>query len=592
MTILITNLFYNDNVSSFTYAYLNDFVDAMQTGTYFDENGNNIVDLGDSVLYEYSFFNSVGNISLISIQDNNATVTLNGNTATGIHYITQEEIDFGYVYNSANATLIDGCGNFFEELTIYGNFSCFNCPNPNNDALITVITTLPPHKITGTVSFDLQDDGCSTGIVVPRRAVKAVTSSLNYRTFTNNLGFFEINIPNISESYTVSALENLNASFNSTPASHFVTSSNSAFSINYNNTNFCLNASPDFNDVSIVYSNINDAIPGTVAQYLIHYQNNGTTSMNGTINLSFDGVKLTYNTAGVAPTVITTSTLSWDYTNLQPFETRTILVSFNVLIPPIVTINDVLSFTAQINPLAGDNLVADNTYVLNQTVRSSYDPNDKTVLEGAFITLEQANNYLTYLTRFQNSGTANAMLVVIKEILDANLDWDTFTPIAESHNGFIEILNGNELTYTFPNIDLPYESIEPELSIGWMLYKIKPKPGFAIGDIASSKSDIYFDFNPPIITNTVTTQIAPLSVTAIAKTNFTISPNPTSNSFTIAMKEIIDASYEIVSINGKTVSNGIVKHMQPIAIDNLEQGFYFVTISTLNDKMTYKLVKK
>ncbi|PKP16752.1 MAG: hypothetical protein CVU07_05885, partial [Bacteroidetes bacterium HGW-Bacteroidetes-23] len=518
---------------SSTYIYFEDYMYGTQSGIYQDLNNNSIVDVGDVINYTYTIYTDLNQgYELIDIVDNNATVTIFGNLATGIHYITQEEIDFGYVYNSAYGEAYDSCG-IYQNFIFEGGF-CLGCPNPNNEFSIISITPLPPHVISGNIKFNLNDDNCTTGINFPRRTVKATTSNLNYRTFTNLNGDYSINIPNINESYTLTALENLSANFTSNPSTRLVNSTTNALSLNYNNQNFCVSSATSINDLSISFTNINDAIPGFTANYMIFYQNNGTTIMNGTVSLSFDGTKLTFNNSAPSPDNVNTSSLEWNFSNLLPFEIRSIPVTFSVFTPPTVVMNDVLTFTAIVNPIADDVTPTNNTKLINQIVVSSFDPNDKTVLEGAFIEESQANEYLTYLTRFQNSGTANATFVIIKEIVDANLDWTTFTPIAESHNANIEIRNGNELTYTFPNINLPYEEIEPELSNGWMLYKIKLKNNFSIGDIASSSSDIYFDFNPPIITNTVTTQFAPLSITENFRNNFKIIPNPASSIVTIS----------------------------------------------------------
>jgi uncharacterized repeat protein (TIGR01451 family) len=566
------------------------FTNGLQTSSYQDLNNNGIVDLGDAIYYNYyaeTFFNS--SYEVISIYDDNAEVTFENGVPMGVHYITQAEINFGYVYNNAFGEGYTACGNI-DGINYYGN-NCPECPNPNNARMVTQITESPSHKITGNVKFNFNNNSCSTGLNFPRRAIEATTSTLTYKTFTDVFGNYTINIPNINESYVQTALQNLDSNFTSNPVTRTINTIENPTTINYNNNNYCISVDNDFNDVSLVLFNLNEVNPGFAANYRLYFQNNGSTMMNGTITLTFDSTKLQFSNSSPLPDVINTNTLTWNYSNLFPFEARSIAINFMTLPPPTVVIGDIISFTANINPILDDLTPINNTKILNQIAIGSYDPNDKTVLEGAIIEQSQANEYLTYLTRFQNSGTANATFVIIKEILDANLDWTTFTPIAESHNANIEIRNGNELTYTFPDINLPYEEIEPELSNGWMLYKIKLKNNFAIGDIASSSSDIYFDFNPPIITNTVTTEFAPLSVVENNLNNFKIIPNPASSIVTISMENLVNSTYEIVTINGKKLTEGTVENFKPIDISYLNNGFYFITITTENSKSTYKLIK-
>ena len=83
-----------------------------------------------------------------------------------------------------------------------------------------------------------------------------------------------------------------------------------------------------------------------------------------------------------------------------------------------MNIGDILNFTATISPVSGDETVADNSFILNEVVRGSFDPNDKTCLEGDTMTPEQVGKYLHYLIRFQNSGTAAAENIVVKDIID------------------------------------------------------------------------------------------------------------------------------------------------------------------------------
>jgi uncharacterized repeat protein (TIGR01451 family) len=337
--------------------------------------------------------------------------------------------------------------------------------------------------------------------------------------------------------------------------------------------------------------NVNQAIPGNVATYRIHYKNNGSTNLNGSIQLTYNNTKLTFASATPSQNSSSAGTLTWNYTNLLPFEERYIDLSLNVLIPPTVNVNDLLTFTVVANPTAGDNVPLNNTMTWNQLVRSSFDPNDKTVIEGATITTTQATNYLTYVTRFQNTGNANATTVVIKETLDPKLDWNTFEPIASSHNSNIQIKNGNEVTYTFSNIDLPYEGANEPASHGWMAYRIKPKSNVVIGDIMSSKSDIYFDYNAPIITNTVSTQVTALGTTDFVKNNFKVYPNPAANYLIIEANITADALYQIMDVNGKLLLSNTLESLKPIDISTLQGGFYMVNIITNQGKATYKLIK-
>ncbi len=107
--------------------------------------------------------------------------------------------------------------------------------------------------------------------------------------------------------------------------------------------------------------------------------------------------------------------------DLKPSETREIALTLNVNAPmetPPVNNDDRLSFTASINPIVGDEQPVDNSFALRQVVVGSFDPNDKTCLEGATIPPSAVGKYVHYLIRFENKGTAEAQNVVVKDMID------------------------------------------------------------------------------------------------------------------------------------------------------------------------------
>jgi uncharacterized repeat protein (TIGR01451 family) len=587
--------YYNDGIT-YAYAY---FIpsSSQQEGIYQDVNNNNIVDVADAINYTYTVNNIYNYASNVYIADNNATITSfitdwsSGQIiATGIHYITQAEINYGYVYNTSILTYQDYCNNNYT-FSFSDESTCYNCPNPNNAKVITSLNASAPHRISGNVKFNNNNDNCATGINFTSRRVNTTDGTYNYATYTNNSGDYHLNIPGFVNNYSTSALTNLDTNFTSNPVSINTSTSYSTTPIDYNNNNFCISVITNTTDLSVMIYNTTPAIPGNSASYVIYFHNNGTTNLNGSIQLTYDNGKLVFTNASQTVNSSTANTLTWNYTNLLPFQWQYISLAFNVLTPPTVNAGDTLTFTINGNTTVTDDDPANNTFTLNQTVRSSFDPNDKTVMEGASITAAQTGKYLNYVTRFQNTGTANATTVVIKETLDPKLDWSTFEPIESSHTSNIQIKNGNELTYTFSDIGLAYEAADEFGSHGWMAYRIKPKSNVAIGDIMSSKSDIYFDYNLPITTNTATTEVVALSTAEFVKSNFKLYPNPAANYFVIEASTAVESTYRIIDINGKVLQSNTVENMKPIDISNLQAGFYFVSIKTNQGSATYKLIK-
>ena len=65
---------------------------------------------------------------------------------------------------------------------------------------------------------------------------------------------------------------------------------------------------------------------------------------------------------------------------------------------------------------------------------NSYDPNDKTCLEGKNVTSEVIGEYVHYVIRFENTGTYNAQNITITDYIDtAKFDISTLQPLTGSH---------------------------------------------------------------------------------------------------------------------------------------------------------------
>lgn len=137
--------------------------------------------------------------------------------------------------------------------------------------------------------------------------------------------------------------------------------------------------------------------------------------------------------------------------------------------------------------------------------RGSYDPNDKAAIPlGSgpehFI---PANQELEYKIRFQNTGTDTAFTVVIRDTISNLLDMSTFESGISSHDYVLDIEEENILVFTFNNILLPDSTVNWTASNGFVEFKISPIAEVVPDDKIENSAAIFFDFNEPIITNTV-----------------------------------------------------------------------------------------
>ena len=206
-------------------------------------------------------------------------------------------------------------------------------------------------------------------------------------------------------------------------------------------------------------------------------------------------------------------------------------------------------------------------------------------------------DYFYYTIRFQNNGTANAIDVNIEDIFNVKIDEATIRMISASHYYTMTRVN-NIIDWDFKNIQLVPESVSPELSKGFVYFKVKLKPGFTSGNIIPNKASIFFDTNPAILTNTFNTKfITVLSNPSFEFGDFIMYPNPANNTIQISMKNVDDTieNLTITDILGKTVKNigDITSNEVSVDVSNFANGVYFVEITTANNlKQVKKLVIK
>ncbi|WP_298221559.1 leucine-rich repeat domain-containing protein [Flavobacterium sp.] len=447
------------------------------------------------------------------------------------------------------------------------------------------------NTITGTVSFDFDNNGCDDNDYKFLDGRLRISSSYqNGVTYTNNAGIY--NFYTQGGDFVVKP-EFERPYFTVSPAA---TSIN--FSDNNNNTytqNFCITPNGIHKDVEITIIPIQIARPGFDARYRLVYKNKGNQVLSGNIHFTFDDAVLDLVTATPGNTSQSVNQLDWAYSNLLPFENRMIDLILNVNSPqeiPAVSNGDVLAFTASIDPISEDETTTDNTFALSQTVVGSYDPNDKTCLEGASVTTAMVGNYLHYLIRFQNSGTFAAEHIVVKDLIDTTkFDMTSLQLTSASHPQVTKITN-NKVEFQFANINLPTETEDEPASHGYVAFKIRTKGNLEIGDTIENKADIYFDYNFPIETNTATSTItALLAAHHFVNASVTVAPNPTKNMVHITAKDNI-TSLQLYDVQGRIIQTMTANSL---AIDfDLSQktnGIYFLKVYTEKGVKVEKIIK-
>ena len=140
------------------------------------------------------------------------------------------------------------------------------------------------------------------------------------------------------------------------------------------------------------------------------------------------------------------------------------------------------------------------------SITDSFDPNDKLVLPTG-VTMEHYTAFgqeLAYTVRFQNTGNDYAYKVVVVDTLSEKLDISTLRVNGASHpyNFTVSGKGRPVLTWTFDNIALPDSARDQAGSNGLVKFTIRPKAGLPDKTRIENYADIFFDYNPPVRTNT------------------------------------------------------------------------------------------
>lgn len=442
------------------------------------------------------------------------------------------------------------------------------------------------NTISGSVNYDDDANGCdASDLVFPFLKLNIDSVAETGSTFTSNTG--DYNFYTQDGNFTVTPDIENPTFFNVTPIN---------VAINFPDTNnniatqdFCISANGIHNDVEIVMAPTQPARPGFDAEYLLTYKNKGNQTLSGNFNFNYDDSVLDYVSSTVVPITQTTGILTWDYTNLLPFESRSVYVTLNVNSPqeiPAINIDDQLDFSATINPITGDELPNDNVFDYKQIVVGAFDPNDITCIEGDVLEPTEIGEYLHYIINFENTGNADAQnIVVATEINPAMFDISTLRLLSSSHDAYVKV--------TGDIVEIIFESIY--LSSGGhgnILLKVQSQDTIEINDTVTKNAEIFFDYNFPIETNDANTTYAVLSTTEFdIDQSVSVYPNPVKNVVTILAKENI-TSITLFDVSGRLLQTKLNSSLEvKLDLSNRASGVYFIKIQTEKGIKVEKILK-
>lgn len=453
--------------------------------------------------------------------------------------------------------------------------------------------------ISGMVYYDANNNNLfdSNEQKLPNQIIN-VTSTV-YNSITNSLGNYQCPVLNTG-SYSAKLIQNSPYINNVNPDSIVFNISSSSSVLQ--NQNFGLQLQSNINDISIDLTAMSAPRPGFQYTCNLTVSNVGSLpSTNILAKLKYDN-NLIFDSTSYPFLSHIGDSIIWAIDSLNLFENKSIRVYFTV--PANVSLLG--SSLQNIGHVLDQNIDIDtnnNSYTFQDIVIGAYDPNDKHGVplgDGTLGEIPSNTPEIIYTIRFQNTGTAEAVNVLLKDTISGNLDLTSIRMISSSHPYSAQINNGGVLWWNFNNINLPDSNSNEPGSQGYIKYAIKLKDNLNNGTQIKNRAHIYFDFNPAIVTNqslhTINDLITSKGINLENnQINYALYPNPANDALNIAtvLQNGHHYALNIFDVCGKQVytNPSIGQNNYKLNMNQLVDGIYYFQFKS-NDKIEYQKVVK
>jgi hypothetical protein len=357
------------------------------------------------------------------------------------------------------------------------------------------------YHISGYFLLDENDNGIADDFDTPVTWFPVFNPTQNTFSFSDENGYYESSAQAGEQSVLISSI----------PEGWEINNGISAYNINLtqeqpvsDNNNFLISPTSPLTSASASIVG-EESQCNTFVDYHFNIQNTGNTIINGYRSIQIDPLCEVISTSP-EPDSIVNNQFYFSVENLSYFQSQDIL--FELQMPSFEAIGNNLEFYLNLFGSTGEGYVLIESSELVQPLVCSYDPNDKQELTGVgeehYIT---GTDYLEYLIRFQNTGTDTAEVVTIVDNLSGLLDYSSLEIITSSHDFECHIEADGQCLFVFNNIMLPDSFVNEPASHGYIKFRIKPISNLPHGTVISNHCEIYFDFNPPILTNSTYNKI-------------------------------------------------------------------------------------
>lgn len=356
------------------------------------------------------------------------------------------------------------------------------------------------------------------------------------------------------------------------------------------NIHFSIEPKPGFdigvhaiNQMGIVFPGQIHLVNIITGDLLKLYNLTSANGISGQIKVDISG-PISYNTNSsgtMIPNIINGNSLTYyisDFGALNLYNN----IGFSVLTHTNAQAGQNVCISVSVTPTINDNDISNNNKTYCYQVVNSYDPNIKVTYPR--IVEPNYEDWFYYTIYFRNTGNAPAININLTDSLSNLYNYATLERIHYSHENSFNFKNG-VLKIDFKNIYLPDSASSGDASIGYVQYRIKPKPNLPNGTIIKNRAFIYFDYNAPIITNT--SQNLFFSETTSLKENYKndiiVYPNPTNGLITVSSNQPFKLN--IFNLLGEEVYfNEFKNDSYQVDLSNLNNVIYLMKLDLENSK--------
>lgn len=253
----------------------------------------------------------------------------------------------------------------------------------------------------------------------------------------------------------------------------------------------------------------NIGVCGDTTLVYLNVMNVGTSQPSGTFCGMIDTL-FTIISFDPPPTSVTGNMYCWEIDSLYYYTPFTIVAE--VVVPDASYMGTLLVGGTQLTETDGQgNVLQTWQEAWAIPLTCSYDPNYKEVEPkgyGEAGAVDIDTERLEYTIHFQNTGTASAQDVVLVDRLAEEIDPSSLQVLAYSHAPTaINLETDRDMVIRFDGIQLPDSGTTFTGSQGFIRFAVDLVPGLPHATVIENTSNIHFDLNVPVITNTTVTTL-------------------------------------------------------------------------------------